>query len=212
MQPHIYAIARIEGNRAHFDGVRSDEGTFSLPALHGRVQMEGTHLIFGNIQKVLGVDTLCVASAVLVDLPPMLRIAGSARNGMVEHTAGFKVGLPDGSFEGMVLAVFDGCLILQNSGAIAEVSKISDSPTLPAPVVPAVQTEPAPQPAAHPADQSPLWVSSLRLGSDFPVATDPLPLLNASEARGRNAVVHPARRPHPPVPPETDPERDTLIF
>jgi len=106
MKPNFYGVARISRDRACFDSVKVLDGgstePFSLPFLSARHLDDGLHLVAGTIRLVQGRPYACIAGASRAQLPPMLRLAGSMKDGNICGTE-LSSDIADGDFEGVVL-------------------------------------------------------------------------------------------------------------
>lgn len=180
-----YGLVRIAGDRAHFDGIRTENGFLSLPFLSGTAVRDGVHRFNGHFQKVGEVTTLCLATALATNLPTSLRLCGQAIGGKIEGSP-YRASLPDGSFEGSVIGLVNGEIVLvdaslENAGAGA-VTAAAPAGSAPAPSVEA-------PPAAS--------IESV------PVA----PVVEASAV-----PVPETAKPEPPPVEKASPEKDALVL
>jgi hypothetical protein len=219
MKPNFYGVARISRDRACFDSVKVLDGgstePFSLPFLSARHLDDGLHLVAGTIRLVQGRPYACIAGASRAQLPPMLRLAGSMKDGNICGTE-LSSDIADGDFEGVVLAVAGSSLVFGDLATASEVSAYGarvagttgdpspEPPPTPVLQPPRAAATPEPTPVSQPAppqtapdantsvaaaEPVPLITCSMRTELPFPVESEPVSFLMPTDAPVRTSAV-----------------------
>lgn len=200
MKPNFYGVARISRNLACFDSVKVLDATstepFSLPFLSTRQLGDGLHLVAGTIRLVQGRPYACIAAASRAQLPPMLRLAGSVKDGKICGSE-LTVDISDGDFEGVVVAVAGSSVVFTDLATTADVPGVGGagptgdtSPKAPPAKVeqpPLAAATPEPPPVSQP---KPLEIAPANKsvpasdGNPGVVVAEPVPLITCSVQTG----------------------------
>lgn len=184
---HVYGTIEVDGATARFPSVLGPCGAF-IAQITGRVLESGRYLVDGELKRVKGAIVLIPSLARPSQLSYFTRVHLELRGG-VETRLQIPVAGFDGELERLeceaLLTALDDDLVVLSQESVAPIPDFSQSmvvPPLPSQVEPPIGAALETAAAATTSDSS-LRLEIRRVGSSFPVASEPCFAFEGAKAK-----------------------------